>query len=103
MTNKKEIPSNSPEDLISENELIFLAEKVFSRYVNIGLVSQIEKEHFISTMVQNFIQRINQIFESYSGNSKLSTYCIVVLNRICNENIKTQRGSRNKKKIKHIQ
>jgi hypothetical protein len=76
--------------LISESNLLVLAEKVVSRYVNKGVVPSREREDTQMIIVEKFLDKQKKIEDNYSGKANITTYCISVLNNMCCEVIRKE-------------
>lgn len=76
--------------LISEIDLLALSEKVVSRYVAAKTIPLKDKEDVQMAMVEKFLLKQELIKKSFKGDSKVSTYCIAVLNRMCCEVIRSE-------------
>ena len=74
--------------LVTESNLLLLAEKVVKRYVSKGVVPQRELEDTQMQMVEKFLLKQDKIEERFSGKSNVTTYCIAVLNNMCCEIIR---------------
>lgn len=80
--------SHKKESRISEQELLSLAQKVVSRYVSLGSIPKRELEDTQMAIVEKFYLKRDTIYSAFSGKSKLTTYIIAVLNRMCCEVIR---------------
>jgi len=85
--------TKSEDTLVSDNELLQFAERVVNRFIANKHIPKREKEDVQMAIVEKFLIRRKRIFDSFQGKSKVSTYCIAVLNRMCLEIIR--------KEIKH--
>ena len=74
--------------IITENELLMLAEKVVDRYVGQGSIPRKEKDDIKMGIVEKFLIKEEKISNSYHGKAKITTYCIAILNRMCCEIIR---------------
>lgn len=79
--------------IIKESELLLLAERVVSRYVYSHKLPRREAEDVKMGIVEKFLHKQEQIASKFQGKSTIKTYCIAILNRMCNEMIR--------KEIKH--
>lgn len=75
-------------DFISNEQLLLLADKVVLKYVYAGSIPQKEKDDIKMAIIEKFLIKRNSIKEAYRGSSKISTYCIAILNRMCCEEIR---------------
>lgn len=76
--------------LLSDIELLQLAEKVVKRYVYSGAVPYTEFDDFKMGIVEKFLQKQDRIEAQFSGRASIKTYCIAVLNRMCCEIIRKE-------------
>jgi len=74
--------------ILSEDKLLEYADKVVSRYVYQKIIPEREREDVKMSVIERFWEKKERIAKGFSGNSKLSTYCIAVLNRMCCEEIR---------------
>jgi DNA-directed RNA polymerase specialized sigma24 family protein len=74
--------------IIQHSELITLTNKVVSRYVYKGAIPRRDSEDVAMSIVEKFLTAEKKINESFKGNSKTTTYCIAILNRMCCEIIR---------------
>lgn len=80
--------SHKKEPRISDQELLSLAHKIVSRYVSLGSIPMRELEDTQMAIVEHFIIKSETIYSAFTGKSKLTTYIIAVLNRMCCEVIR---------------
>lgn len=78
---------------ISSEDILMLSQKVVRRYVSKGSIPKREEEDIAMWVVEKFLLKKDTIINKFQGNSKFSTYCFAVLNRMCLEVIR--------KEIKH--
>ena len=76
--------------LLSDSELLQLADKVVKRYVYSGAVPHAEFDDFKMGIVEKFLQKQDRIEARFSGKASIKTYCIAVLNRMCCEIIRKE-------------
>ena len=76
--------------LITEGNLLLLAEKVVIRYVNKGIIPSREKEDTQMFIVEKFLRKQSQIHKNFLGKANVTTYCISVLNNMCCEVIRKE-------------
>lgn len=76
--------------LISDDDLLLLAEKVVVRYVIAGTIPGKEKEDVKMAIVEKFLNKQQKLLSNFSGKAKISTYCIAVLNKMCCEVIRKE-------------
>lgn len=76
--------------LLSESQLLNLAEKVVNRYVSKGIIPLREKEDTQMLIVEKFLMKQNSITQNFSGKASITTYCISVLNNMCCEVIRKE-------------
>ncbi len=74
--------------IIQPDELVTLSKKVVARYVANHSVPQRDKEDVAMTIVSNFLAAEEKISNSFKGQSKTTTYCIAIINRMCCEIIR---------------
>ncbi|MFO7864089.1 MAG: hypothetical protein R6U85_08830 [Salinivirgaceae bacterium] len=74
--------------IIQHDELVTLTNKVVSRYVYKGAIPRRDSEDVAMSIVEKFLTAEKKINESFKGNSKTTTYCIAILNRMCCEIIR---------------
>ncbi len=75
---------------LADEELLLLAKRVVARYVSNKSIPKREQDDVVMAIVEKFLIKKKQILERFKGESKLSTYCISVLNRMCCEVIRSQ-------------
>ncbi len=85
--NKKMSAQTKPK-IIQPDELVTLSKKVVARYVANNAIPQRDKDDVAMTIVSNFLAAEEKINNSFKGQSKTSTYCIAILNRMCCEIIR---------------
>jgi len=85
--------TKSDNTFVSDNDLLQYAERVVNRFIANKHIPRREKEDVQMAIVEKFLIKRTRIFNSFQGKSKISTYCIAVLNRMCLEIIR--------KEIKH--
>jgi hypothetical protein len=78
---------------ISSEEIIQLSQKIVKRYVNRGSIPKREEDDIMMGVVEKFLVKKEDIVDKFKGQSKFSTYCVAVMNRMCCEIIR--------KEIKH--
>ena len=76
--------------LISDNQLLELAQKVVQRYVASGSIPDKEQEDIQMGIVEKFLQKHDHIQKAFSGKAKASTYCVAILNKMCCEFIRKE-------------
>lgn len=76
--------------LISETDLLMLSRKVVGRYVNAGTIPIKDKDDVEMALVEKFLVKQNKISKAFEGKSKITTYCISILNRMCCEIIRKE-------------
>jgi hypothetical protein len=80
--------SNKVLETISTSQIIDIASKVVSRYVQRSVIPSREKEDVIMAIVEKFINQKGKIEQAYEGKSKITTYFVAILNRMCCEVIR---------------
>lgn len=73
---------------VSDSELMRLAKKVADSYAYRGSIPFREKDDMAMSVLEKFLSKKDKINNSFKGNSKYTTYCIAVLNRMCLEIIR---------------
>lgn len=68
-----------------------MAHKVVYSYVSRKSIPQREEDDVVMAIIEKFLLKQHEIFERFKGESKFSTYCIAVLNRMCCEVIRNQK------------
>ncbi|MFA8435306.1 MAG: hypothetical protein ACEPOZ_12380 [Marinifilaceae bacterium] len=69
------------EKLISEIDLLRLADKVVQKYYY--TIPASEREDVKMSIIENFLSQEDKITQRFKGNSEIKTYCFAILNRIC--------------------
>jgi len=87
---KLEQTGNQLSDSLSVEQVMVLAEKVTGRYVVRGVIPERESDDVSAAMVEKFLQKKDQILQTFSGRASLNTYLIAVLNRMCCEVIRRE-------------
>ena len=81
---------NKTFEAISVSGLIDIANNVVSRYVFRGVIPKREKEDVVMTIVEKFVVSRSRIESAFQGKSKITTYFIAILNRMCCEVIRKE-------------
>jgi len=76
--------------LISDEQLLLIAQKIVHRYVYARAIPQKEEEDVKMAIVEKFLLKHDAIRKAYNGESKVTTYCISILNRMCCEVIRKE-------------
>ena len=84
----KRNPINSK--LISDKQLLNLAQKVVRRYVTNGSIPLKEMEDIQMGIVERFLLKHDHIKKAYIGKANVTTYCVAVLNKMCCEHIRKE-------------
>jgi len=79
--------------LVTDTELLQFSERVVNNFIANKHIPRREKEDVQMAIVEKFLLKKEKILDNFQGKSKISTYCIAVLNRMCLEIIR--------KEIKH--
>ncbi len=66
------------------------AKVVVSRYVSKGVIPNREQEDVEMAIVEKFLRQQEKIDQSFKGNSKLSTFYIAVINKMCCEVVRKE-------------
>lgn len=74
--------------MMKDAEVLKYAQIVVSRFIAKGAIPPKEKDDISMTVVEKFLSKREKIDAAYKGNSKYSTYCIAVLNKMCLEVIR---------------
>lgn len=77
-------------NLLSDELIIHLTEKVVQRYVEAGTIPKKEKEDVKMSVIEKFLQKQNSINNAYKGDAKISTYYVAVLSRMTCEVIRKE-------------
>lgn len=80
----------SRQGLISEDQLLVFADKVVRKYSSSGIIPSKEFDDVKMAIVEKYLKKQDKISKAYSGDAKISTYCIAVLNRMCCEVIRKE-------------
>ncbi|MCF8294964.1 MAG: hypothetical protein K9I34_02775 [Bacteroidales bacterium] len=83
------------QDAITDEELLTLARKVVSSYVTKKSIPHREEADVTMAIIEKFLIKKTVILGRFKGESKFSTYCFAVLNRMCCEVIRNQQKSWN--------
>lgn len=70
--------------------LLKLAEKVVAKYVYANAIPVKEKDDVQMAIVQKFLAKQDKIAIGFKGESKVTTYCIAILSRMCCEIIRRE-------------
>jgi len=73
---------------VADIELMKLAKKVADAYAYRGSIPFREKDDVAMSVLEKFLSKKDKINKNFKGNSKYTTYCIAVLNRMCLEIIR---------------
>lgn len=87
---KELLKSDTRSSLISDEQLLLLADKVVSNYTYAGSIPLKEKDDIKMAMIEKFLIKRKSITEAYKGTAKITTYCIAILNRMCCEEIRKE-------------
>lgn len=74
--------------IISHDQLLTLTRSVVNRYSFKGAIPKRDRDDVTMTIVEKFLSSEKKITESFKGDSKITTYCIAILNRMCCEVIR---------------
>ena len=85
-----ETKSNQYINLISDEQLLVIVRGVVGKYVHSKAIPQREFEDVVMSIVEKFLNQKGKIFCSFEGKSKITTYCIAVVNRMCCEVIRKE-------------
>jgi len=87
---KLERTGNQLSDSLSVEQVMVLAKKVTGRYVARDVIPERESDDVSAAMVEKFLQKKDQILQTFSGRASLNTYLTAVLNRMCCEVIRSE-------------
>jgi DNA-directed RNA polymerase specialized sigma24 family protein len=82
------LPGNKYKEAISVQQLLELANAVVSGYVRRSIIPMRENEDVKMAIVEKFISQREKIDKAFEGKSKLTTYYIAIMNRMCCEIIR---------------
>lgn len=74
--------------IISHDELLTLSNTVVMRYSLKGAIPKRDREDVAMSIVEKFLLAEEKLTSAFKGDSKISTYCIAILNRMCCEIIR---------------
>jgi hypothetical protein len=83
-----EYSSNNISEAFSMEALVEIANKVVGRYVYRKTIPSREKDDVVMSIVEKFLNQKKKIESAYEGKSKLTTYFVAILNRMCCEVIR---------------
>jgi len=83
-------PSNQYIEAISDEQLLSLIKGVVNRYVQKRAIPKRELEDVVMSVVEKFFNQREKIESAFEGKSKLTTYYIAVINRMCCEVIRKE-------------
>ena len=83
------------EYIVQENQILEWAGKVVDRFVMKEFIPRRERDDIQMSLVEKFWVKKKELLNRFQGNSKLSTYCIAILNRMCLELIRSQKKNWN--------
>lgn len=70
--------------------VVDIANKVVSRYVFRSVIPEREREDVVMAIVEKFLNQKDKIEKAFEGKSKLTTYFVAILNRMCCEVIRKE-------------
>jgi hypothetical protein len=76
-----EITKQKQATFIDRNELLLLSEKVVSKYAY--TIPEREREDVKMSIIEKYLTQEEKIIKQFKGQSKFTTYCYAILNRIC--------------------
>ncbi|MDY0280502.1 MAG: hypothetical protein RBR35_08065 [Salinivirgaceae bacterium] len=82
--------SNNINSSITIEKIIESTQIVVSKYINRSVIPRREKEDVTMAIVEKFIHQKSKIDRSFEGKSKITTYYIAILNRMCCEVIRKE-------------
>jgi hypothetical protein len=82
--------SKNDDKYLNDKEILELSHKVVNRYVSRGSIPIREKEDVAMSVIEKFLKKQEDINKRFQGQSKYTTYCIAVLNRMCCEIIRKE-------------
>jgi DNA-directed RNA polymerase specialized sigma24 family protein len=84
------LTSNKYIEAISVQQILELANTVVSGYVRRSIIPKRENEDVKMAIVEKFIIQREKIDKAFEGKSKLSTYYIAIMNRMCCEIVRRE-------------
>ncbi len=82
--------SNNSDVAVTMNSVVDIANKVVSRYVFRSVIPEREREDVVMAIVEKFLNQKDKIEKAFEGKSKLTTYFVAILNRMCCEVIRKE-------------
>ncbi|MCT4613683.1 MAG: hypothetical protein N4A49_02270 [Marinifilaceae bacterium] len=70
------------------SELLILAQKVVDNYIRRKAIPKSYRDDIVMAIVENFLLKEEKIANSFQARSKITTYCIAILNKMCCEQIR---------------
>jgi hypothetical protein len=70
--------------------VIFITKKVVARYISLSFIPNREREDTEMAVIEKFINKKEQIHQSFKGKSKITTYYTAIINRMCCEIIRKE-------------
>lgn len=83
------------EYIVRENQILEWAGKVVDHFVAKEFIPRRERDDIQMSLVEKFWVKKKELLSRFQGNSKLSTYCFAILNRMCLELIRSQKKNWN--------
>ena len=82
--------SNNSNVAVTMDMVVAIANRVVSRYVYRLVIPAREKEDVVMAIVEKFLNQKEKIERAFEGKSKITTYFIAILNRMCCEVIRKE-------------
>lgn len=81
---------NNSSVAVTMSLVVDIANKVVSRYVFRSVIPEREREDVVMAIVEKFLNQKDKIEKAFEGKSKLTTYFVAILNRMCCEVIRKE-------------
>lgn len=83
--------NQSKKEVVTSDQVMEIVKKVISRHVAKGSIPKRESYDAEMSVFEKFWNNRQKIFDSFQGRSKITTYCIAVVNRMCCEFIRKEK------------
>lgn len=84
------IVGNKYTDHITDDKILSIVKSVVGKYVQCKVIPQREFDDVEMSVVEKFYNQKEKIFNAFEGKSKITTYCVAVINRMCCEVIRKE-------------
>lgn len=81
---------NNKEDSEEIQEIVAMCEGIVLKYIGRKVIPHREKEDVVMAVMEKFLDQRSKIDSNFQGKSKVSTYYVAVLNRMCCEIIRKE-------------